>query len=138
MCDRGAALIETVRILKPQGWFACMRNHRSLDDPTQKQIESIIRKHIPNYDYGSRRQDQSQIIKSSGLFGPTLHLNSEIIHSQTKSQCVEAWRSHATLERQAGSSFNEIIAEIEKFIFNMRAEKIIIPYSTNIWAAQKL
>lgn len=138
VCDRGAALIETVRILKPQGWFACMWNHRSLDDPTQKQIESIIRKHIPNYDYGSRRQDQSQIIKSSGLFGPTLHLNSEIIHSQTKSQCVEAWRSHATLERQAGSSFNEIIAEIEKFIFNMRAEKIIIPYSTNIWAAQKL
>ena len=52
--DRGRALSETARILKPGGWFACMWNHRDLDDATQAAIERTIREHLPDYDYGSR------------------------------------------------------------------------------------
>ena len=43
VCERNKALLETSRILKPNGWFACMWNHRILEDPIQSEIESIIR-----------------------------------------------------------------------------------------------
>jgi ubiquinone/menaquinone biosynthesis C-methylase UbiE len=43
VCDRQQALKETARILKPRGWFACMWNHRNLEDPIQARIEAIIK-----------------------------------------------------------------------------------------------
>ena len=55
--DRELALKETARILKPEGWFACMWNHRDLSDPLQSKIEAIIGSHVEGYSYGSRRED---------------------------------------------------------------------------------
>ncbi|MCH7624022.1 MAG: methyltransferase domain-containing protein, partial [Nitrospinae bacterium] len=66
--DRQAALRETARILTPRAWFACMWNHRNLDDPLQAEIEGAIKFHISGYDYGTRREDQDPIIQASGLF----------------------------------------------------------------------
>ena len=34
-----------------------------------KKIESTIHEFIPNFDYGKRRQDPTEIIESSGYFG---------------------------------------------------------------------
>lgn len=136
VCDRKKALQETARILKPNGWFACMWNHRSLNDPIQFEIESIIKSHIVGYGYGARREDQTGVINQSGLFREVVHLDSVIVHQQRIEECVEAWRSHATLERQAGEKFHKIINDIEKYL-NALAQPIIkIPYSTNIWMAQ--
>ena len=66
--DRAKALAETHRLLKREGAFACLWNHRDLDDPVQKHIENLIAEAIPNYDYGVRREDQSEVIAASGLF----------------------------------------------------------------------
>ena len=112
VCDRQQALKETARILKPRGWFACMWNHRQLEDPIQSQIEDIIKDHVTGYSYGTRREDQTGIINTSGLFGSVVHLGSCILHKQTIGGCVEAWRSHATLERQAGSARCQILNRI--------------------------
>lgn len=136
VCDRLAALKETARILKPRGWFACMWNHRQLDDPVQSRIEAIIKEYVAGYGYGIRREDQTAVIDSSGLFSPVVHLDSRVIHQQTIAECVEAWRSHATLERQAGSLFGQVVAAIEKYLVSLRTPSIQIPYSTNIWIAQ--
>lgn len=136
VCNRQEALRETARILKPQGWFACMWNHRQLDDPIQSRIESIIKEYMPDYAYGTRREDQTAVIDASGLFGPVVHLDSRIIHVQTIEECVEAWRSHATLERQAGAAFPDIVSAIESYLLTLGAPSIQIPYSTNIWVAQ--
>ena len=136
VCDRQEALKETARILKPRGWFACMWNHRQLEDPVQAQIEAIIKERVANYGYGARREDQTTIISSSGLFGPSVHLDSRVIHEQTIAECVEAWRSHATLERQAGNAFTAVVAAIEDYLASLGVETIQIPYSTNIWVAQ--
>ena len=83
VCDRQQALKETARILKPRGWFACMWNHRQLEDPIQSQIEDIIKDHVTGYSYGTRREDQTGIINTSGLFGSVVHLGSCILHKQT-------------------------------------------------------
>jgi hypothetical protein len=113
-----------------------MWNHRRLDDPVQEQIESIIRDGVPSYTYGSRREDQSDIIRSSALFSEPIRISADVIHQQTISECVEAWRSHATLERQAGVHFTQVVQEIDSYLKSLRVETIEIPYTTNIWLAQ--
>lgn len=136
VCDRQKALLETSRILKDKGWFACMWNHRDLKDNIQNKIEEIIKSVVDGYGYGTRREDQVDEINKSNLFGNVIHLSSDVIHTQTIDDCIEAWRSHATLERQAGEKFLEVITKIEKFLLNENLEKIQIPYKTNIWLAQ--
>jgi ubiquinone/menaquinone biosynthesis C-methylase UbiE len=136
VCDRQKALSEAARILKPRGWFACMWNHRYLDDPIQAKIEMIIKERVSDYGYGTRREDQTDIINRSRLFGPVVHIDSRVMHNQTIDECVEAWRSHATLERQAGGIFEEVIAAIEKYLRSLGVSSIQIPYSTNVWIAQ--
>lgn len=136
VCNRRQALFESARILKDGGWFACMWNHRNLADEVQSRIEQIIIKYLPSFKYGSRREDQSTIIKSSGLFKNPIHIDSEIVHEQATSEVVNAWRSHATLKRQAGKQFLNIIRDIEESLSHLNSEKIQIPYTTNIWLAQ--
>lgn len=136
VCDRQQALKETARILKPRGWFACMWNHRQLEDPIQSRIEAIIKERVSGYGYGTRREDQTAVIDASGLFGPVVHLDSRVMHEQSIGGCVEAWRSHATLERQAGAMFHDVVAAIEGYLQSLNTPTIQIPYSTNIWVAQ--
>ncbi|MGE8152740.1 class I SAM-dependent methyltransferase [Pseudomonas vancouverensis] len=136
VCDRQQALTETARILKPRGWFACMWNHRNLEDPIQARIEAIIKERVQGYGYGTRREDQTAVIDASGLFGPVVHLDSRVMHEQTIAECLEAWRSHATLERQAGARFHEVISAIDDYLQSLGTASIQIPYSTNIWVAQ--
>lgn len=136
VCDRPLALKETARILKPRGWFACMWNHRQLDDKIQSEIEAIIKSRVAGYGYGTRREDQTAVIDTSGLFGPVVHLDSRVMHEQTIAECVEAWRSHATLERQAGAGFLSVVQAIEDYLKGLGTPSIQIPYSTNIWVAQ--
>ena len=136
VCDRQKALQETARILKPRGWVACMWNHRQLDDPIQAQIEEIIKERVSGYGYGTRREDQTSVLAASGLVGPAIHIDSRVVHEQSIEECVEAWRSHATLERQAGSAFGSVVTAIEAYLQSLSTPSIEIPYSTNIWVAQ--
>lgn len=136
VCDRLKALKEAARILKPKGWFACMWNHRCLDEKNQSQIEQIIKKLVPGYGYGIRREDQKAIINQSGIFGPVIHLDSSVVHEQEIEECVEAWRSHGTLQRQASEKFGEVVDAIEKYLKSLHQKSIQIPYLTNIWLTQ--
>jgi ubiquinone/menaquinone biosynthesis C-methylase UbiE len=135
VCDRPAALQEAARILKQGGWFGCLWNHRRLDDPIQNQIEIIIRDCVKEYSYGSRREDQTAIIRASGLFGSVVHVDSCVVHEQTTEECIEAWRSHATLQRQSGAAFADVVASIERYLLNLKIPKIQVPYSTEVWIA---
>ena len=134
--DRPRALLETKRLLKPRGWFAAMWNHRDLEDPIQAEIESIIKANIEGYGYGTRREDQTEIINASGLFGSVERIEGAVTHLQSVAEVVEAWRSHATLHRQAGDKFGKIIDQIETMLVQSKLEQIEIPYTTRIWTAQ--
>jgi len=133
--NRHKALEETARILKPRGWFACMWNHRDLTDPIQASIEQVISDHLPDYDYGSRREDQTAVIELSGLFGPVQRIEGRVKHRQTRQDCVEAWRSHATLERQAKKRFSQIVNAIEEMLVAKELDEFDVPYTTRIWLA---
>lgn len=134
--NRELALQESARILKKGGWFVCMWNHRDLNDPLQTEIEKLIRKNIGNYNYGTRREDQTSVINASGLFSEVYKIEGRISHIQTLNDCVEAWRSHATLQRQVGDKFNFLIAEIERLLRQTNLIDITIPYTTKIWMSE--
>lgn len=134
--NRQSALAESSRILKKDGWFACMWNHRLLSDPIQAEIEKIIKKNITNYEYGSRREEQAAIINKSGLFSDVKIIEATVNHNQPIIDCIEAWKSHATLQRQAKEHFSKIIFEIEFFLKSLKCEEISVPYTTKIWMAQ--
>jgi len=134
--NRSLALKEAKRILKPLGWFVCMWNHRDLEDPIQSQIESCIKSNIANYSYGSRREDQQDLLEKSGLFDKVFRFEGKVQHSQSVEEVLEAWRSHATLQRQAGDRFHDIIEEIEKVLDKTNQTEINIPYTTRGWAAR--
>ncbi len=136
-CDRAKALQETHRLLKPGKYFACLWNHRDLEDPIQKHIEGIIKSFIPSYGYGTRREDQTEIIAASGLFHPARQVEGRILWEQTVKDTVEAWRSHATLHRQAGENFDAVIMEIQAYLASLKRDSITIPYTTRAWIARR-
>lgn len=139
VCDREMALSEAWRLLKPRGIFCCMWNHRDLTDPHQHAIESIIKHNVRGYSYGSRREDQTAVIKqASARFSSPIRISGDVLHEQTVDDCIEAWRSHATLERQAGGKFVKVIEEISSYLYSIDKATITIPYTTNAWLCRKI
>ncbi len=136
VCHRMKALAEVGRIAVKNGWFAALWNHRDLSNPVQLEIESIIARNIDGYQYGTRREQQNDIIRESGLFKEAIQFSEDILHRQSVEQVIEAWRSHATLNRQAGDSFNTIISSIASYLNSLGVSEITVPYTTNVWMAQ--
>lgn len=140
VCDRKAALDETARILEPSGWFACLWNHRDLTDPIQSSIEKVISDRVPGYDYGTRREDQSGVIRDSQKFSEAIFMSSRVEHSVSYADFLTAWKSHATLKRQAGGNFDEIISGIQELLLDHEKQfsgaNLVVPYTTNAWVAQ--
>jgi SAM-dependent methyltransferase len=140
VCDRPLALVEASRILRPEGWFVCLWNHRDLEDPLQLSIEKAIADLVPGYSYGSRREDQSQVIRESRLFSEPLALSGRIDHKVSYDEVLTAWKSHATLKRQAGPEFGEVIRSIEDILNAHKKQSIetdlLVPYKTVAWMAK--
>lgn len=134
--DRAETLAEVARLLVPGGWFACLWNHRDLDDPLQREIETFIATSVPGYDYGTRREDQTAVIDASGLFKAVDIIEAPILHRKPTAEWVEAWRSHATLQRQTGARFNAIVDGIAAIVHARCGETVDVPYTTRVWAAQ--
>ncbi len=133
--DQHTALQESARLLRPGGSFACLWNHRDLTDDLQQAVEKIILSTLPDYDYGTRRQDQVQVIDASGFFGKVQKHEVRFLREIDALSYMEAWRSHATLARQAGDRFHEVITAIEERIAGLKTIKV--PYYTRIWYARK-
>lgn len=130
--NRPAALIETHRLLKNNGWFVCLWNHRDLSDPIQEAVQQIIEQHI-DYGHGSRREDQTNIIKESGLFDGPIKMESDFMHSISAEDYMKAWSTHVTLKKQAGDKFESILQEIKQLTPNT----LKVPYKTVCWMARK-
>ena len=136
VCNRQEALSESKRILKPQGWFACMWNHRDLNDPLQMEIENILKSEIEGYSYGTRREDQTEVINESGLFHEVVYVEGTVLHDVLAEDFIEGWKSHGTVHRQSKDKFDYINKQIRSVVEAKGGEYIKIPYTTRIWMAQ--
>ncbi|KAA9155931.1 class I SAM-dependent methyltransferase [Amycolatopsis acidicola] len=135
--DREAALREAARLVGPRGHIACVWNHRDLSDPLQTEIECLIRSRIPEYDYGSRREDQAPVIDASGLFGPAEPVSAQVWHRVRPKDWIAAWRSHGTLRRQAGPLFDELVDGIQGLVEASEQSPVLVPYLTVGWVAPR-
>jgi SAM-dependent methyltransferase len=136
--ESGPALAEVARILRRPGWVALLWNHRELDDdPLQAEIEAVIASRIPGYDYGARRRDPSAELAASGRFAAPRRLEGSVRHEVDAGEWVEAWRSHATLARQAGEQLERIVDEIAARVAGAQdGGRLTVPYTTRCWVAQ--
>lgn len=137
VADHTATLRESARLLTPAGWFACLWNHRDLQDALQDEIEAYIKRSIPEYRYGSRRDNQTPIIEASGLFVDVVFIERPILHRLASTAWIDAWRSHATLQRQAGARFGQIVDGIAAIVKGRAGDIVEVPYVTRLWAARR-
>jgi len=134
--DRPRALAEVSRILTRPGSVAMLWNHRDLDDPLQTEIEAAICSRVPSYDYGYRRSDPSADIAASGRFHAPQTLEATVAQEVDADEWVEAWRSHATLARQAGDRMEQIVDEIGALVARAQdGRTLTVPYTTRCWVA---
>jgi SAM-dependent methyltransferase len=130
-----AALAEAARLLGDNGYIALLWNYRDLDDPQQQAVEQAIRRHVPDYGYGSRREDPSEDIARSGLFEPTQQLCEGFVHETSRAEFIDGFRAHATLLRQAGDKAAAVLRDIEAALG--AEERIAVPFHTRIWWARR-
>lgn len=135
--DRAESLREAARLLHDRGYFACIWNHRQLDDPLQATIEALIKKRIPGYSHGTRRGDQGVVIAASGLFGPATRVAEPFTFRTSTTEWVDTWYSHATLQRQAGESFKDLVEEIGATVRTFAGDHVEVPYTTVGWYAAR-
>jgi ubiquinone/menaquinone biosynthesis C-methylase UbiE len=132
--DAKAALHEASRVLKTSGVLAILWNHRDLTDPLQLAIEAEIRSVLPNFEYGSRRENPTQNVLATARFSFIEHFRCDFVHATHHERFMTGWRSHATLARAAGTSFDRVIERIAKIV---PAHSFSVPFSTVVWLFQK-
>ncbi|KAA9133216.1 methyltransferase domain-containing protein [Marinihelvus fidelis] len=127
---RAKALAESARILEPGAWLLAFWNHRCFDDPLQQRIEAAIRSILPDYGYGSRRESQDGVVQEAGCFDRPTGFSFRVVHKLEASRFLRAWASHATLKRQSGDRFDDVLAAIGDVVGSEQGEYIEVPYET--------
>lgn len=138
--DRNEALKETHRILKDDGVFTCMWNHRDLHDPIQEVAQEVIQDLVPNYEKGTRREDQRPIIENNrDLFDEIFYMEYDFYFTQSIENYILAWKSvknpYWDLETKKGQELFEKIAYKMK---HKLPSKFDIKYTTRAWSAKKV
>ncbi len=131
-----AALDECARVLAPGGYWMALWNHRDLDDPLQREVEALIRRRLPAYDYGRRRASPEPDVAAHGAFGTVRADAQRFVIEMPAADWLQAWQSHATLERQAGSSLPHILEGIRALVGDARM--LQVPYITRVWTARRV
>lgn len=127
---RAEALAECARILAPGGCLLAFWNHRDLEDPLQRAIEAAIKKILPDFGYGSRRDAQDSVVRDSCLFEATRSFSFREVHQLDAGRFLRAWESHGTLARQAGDRFGEVLAAIGDVVGQVPGGRVSVPYET--------
>ena len=138
--DRDLALKETHRLLKKNGYFSCMWNHRDLNDPIQKQAEDIIEMFVPNYERVTRREDQRPIIeKNRKLFDEIFYMEVDFYYHQTLENYILAWQSvknkYWDLATEDGK---DLFEKITNKMREVMPKEFDIKYTTRCWTAKKV
>jgi ubiquinone/menaquinone biosynthesis C-methylase UbiE len=136
--DRLATLAEAARVLRAKGFFACMWNHRDLNDETQRKSEQILKEFFFDYSHGTRRENQSDLLNASSFFKDLHFIESTQEIHQKIDDYIAAWKSVKNkFWDLASKEGQELFGKIEQ---RMRAELPavqVLHYTTRIWIVQK-
>lgn len=138
--DRNEALRQTHRLLKKDGYFSCMWNHRDLNDSLQEEAENIIKEFVPHYERGVRRENQRPIIEANkALFDEIVFVEQDFYFHQNLQNYILAWQSvknpYWDLQSDEGRAlFSQICAKFKEKL----PTEFDIKYTTRCWSAKKI
>lgn len=139
--DAERAHREATRLLASGGIWMAVWNHRDLADPLQQQVEALIEAQIPGYERGARRQNPLPDLLDRGGFRDAGEYQHRFEVEVNLSHWLDAWRSHATLQRQAGPRWESIqsaIAELARHALEAgSAQRLRVPYFTRLYWARR-
>jgi len=133
--DSTAALAEAARVLAPDGLLVCLWNHRDLGDPLQQAIEASVRRIVPEFRYGRRREDPTHLIAESGRFHAVGHVSLAHVHLTDVETFLDGFRAHATLVRQAGARLDAVLGDVGALLAGSR--EVAVPFTTRVWFARR-
>ncbi len=138
--DRNEAMEEAHRLLRINGYFTCIWNHRDLNDPIQKVAEDTIIEFVPNYTRGTRREDQRPVIeKRKDLFDNIIYTEEDFYFHQSIENYINAWRSvknrYWDVDTKEGA---ELSMKIMNSIQERLPKEFDIKYTTRTWSAKKI
>lgn len=131
------ALAEACRLLLAGGRLVVAYNHRDLDDPLQQAIEQCIRRQVPEFDPGARRQDPTATLQDGGHFRVLAHGELGFVHPVDAGTFADGFVAHATLRRQAAGKFDGLLDQLRRII-DAAADpdrRIAVPFVTRWWIA---
>lgn len=141
-CTDGVrTLNEAARVLKPGGFFSCMWNNRDIEtDPIQKKVDEIIHEVVPEYEYGTRRADQTPLLEQCSHFSDIRRIQKERLVNMPRQNYINAWRSVKNRfwdqrTEEGRKTFTTLLARIEEALAPYESFDIL--YRTNIWMARK-
>jgi ubiquinone/menaquinone biosynthesis C-methylase UbiE len=134
--DSAASLRETRRILKRGGLLSLMWNHRDVShDPAQARVEQIIRKHVPAYSPGTRREDPTEVVGREKHFEKTGYIEDSFVVHPTIEQYLDGWRSvknkYWDVRTPEGREILESI--LRDIVDALGDDRMEITYTTRIW-----
>lgn len=129
---------EIKRVLIDKGFFCCMWNHRDLNNVHQREIEKIIKFHIPNYQYGDRRIDYTKLLSRKNSLTGVKKITQRFISKIKKNDFINAWKSHGTLLRNCKNKyqFNSIIKSIAIYVNSLKKSYVDVPYDNVAYIAR--
>jgi len=134
--DARVALDECARVLRAGGVWLAIWNHRDLGDPLQREVEAIIRRHVPDFEPGRRRASPAADVAAHGAFDDIRAYEQPFVAAIDRAQWLAAWRSHATLQRQAGAQMVPILRDIDAVVPD--APMVRVPYVSRAWSARRV
>ncbi len=130
------ALDEAARLLGAGGALLVLWNHRRLDDPVQAAVEAGIRRLLPQFAPGRRREDPALTIAAHAAFDAPLHAVLPLTHHTTVADFVEGFRAHATLLRQCAPALRpRVLQAIAEAAGGEGA--LAVPFETRLWVARR-
>jgi hypothetical protein len=130
------ALRECARVLHSGGSWLALWNHRDIDDPLQREVEAAIRRFVPDFRYGSRRESPLGQVEANGSFARGIGLERRFVAEVSAADWLAAWKSHATLRQQACGSMPALVDTVAAILGGTR--ELRIPYFTRAWIARRL
>lgn len=132
LCEPQATLAQCRRLLKPDGWLACLWTQRDTRAALPAALAELLGRYLPP----ARGSDPTAALLASPDFGPWQGLAGSHRQSLPTPEAFAGWRAHPGLQRLPAADRRRALAEIRLLLGT--GPYVTMPYTTRILFARRL